>query len=109
MKPLYGHQDGAEISYNPTKPGRPSHAIHTYWIANLRLVLDAQVQSGKEHAARHSLPHLRRLLDALPPGETTTPGPGRPGLWQRRGDDRSGIPGPGLPSSSCARASGSRV
>ena len=67
VKPLYGHQDGAEISYNPTKPGRPSHAIHTYWIANLRLVLDAQVQSGKEHAARHSLPHLRRLLDALPP------------------------------------------
>lgn len=36
VKPLYGHQDGVEISYNPTKPGRPSHAIHTYWIANLR-------------------------------------------------------------------------
>ncbi|MDP2852142.1 MAG: transposase, partial [Gallionella sp.] len=34
IKLLYGHQDGAEISYNPTKPGRPSHAIHTYWIAN---------------------------------------------------------------------------
>jgi len=67
VKPLYGHQDGAQISYNPTKPGRPSHAIHTYWIANLRLVLDAQVQSGKEHAARHSLPNLRRLLEALPP------------------------------------------
>ncbi len=69
VKPLYGHQDGAQISYNPTKPGRPSHAIHTYWIANLRLVLDAQVQSGKEHAARHSLPNLRRLLEALPPGK----------------------------------------
>ncbi len=67
VKPLYGHQDGAQISYNPTKPGRPSHAIHTYWIANLRLVLDAQVQSGKDHAARHSLPNLRRLLEALPP------------------------------------------
>lgn len=35
FKLLYGHQDGAEISYNPTKPGRPSHVIHTYWIANV--------------------------------------------------------------------------
>lgn len=66
IKLLYGHQDGAEISYNPTKPGRPSHVIHTYWIANLRLVLDAEVQCGKAHAARHSLPRLLILLKALP-------------------------------------------
>jgi len=66
IKLLYGHQDGAEISYNPTKPGRPSHVIHTYWIANLRLVLDAEVQGGKSHAARHSLPRLISLLKALP-------------------------------------------
>lgn len=66
IKLLYGHQDGAEISYNPTKPGRPSHVIHTYWIANMRLVLDAEVQGGKSHAARHSLPRLITLLKALP-------------------------------------------
>ena len=66
IKLLYGHQDGAEISYNPTKPGRPSHVIHTYWIANVRLVLDAEVQGGKSHAARHSLPRLVVLLKALP-------------------------------------------
>lgn len=66
VKPLYGHQDGAEVSYNPTKPGRPSHVIHTYWIANVRLVLDAEVQGGKAHAARHSLPRLIDLLKALP-------------------------------------------
>ena len=30
VKLLYGHQDGAEISYNPRKPGRPSHVLHTY-------------------------------------------------------------------------------
>ncbi|MBK6653097.1 hypothetical protein [Zoogloea sp.] len=63
VKPLYGHQDGLRSATTPP-PGRPVPS--TYWIANLRLVLDAQVQSGKEHAARHSLPHLRRLLDALP-------------------------------------------
>jgi hypothetical protein len=67
VKLLYGHQDGAEISYNPTKPGRPSHTIHTYWIANMRLVLDAEVQSGKAHAAKHSLPRLRKVLESLPP------------------------------------------
>ncbi|MGB4910818.1 MAG: transposase, partial [Candidatus Dechloromonas phosphoritropha] len=67
VKLLYGHQDGAEISYNPTKPGRPSHVIHTYWIANLRLVLDAEVQNGKAHAARHSLPRLIKLLQGLTP------------------------------------------
>ncbi|MDH4216153.1 MAG: transposase [Gallionella sp.] len=67
IKLLYGHQNGAEISYNPTKPGRPSHAIHTYWIGNVRMVLDAEVQSGKAHAAKHSLPRLRGLLEGLPP------------------------------------------
>ena len=67
VKLLFGHQDGAEIGYNPTKPGRPSHNIHTYWVANLRLVLDAEVQGGKTHPAKYSLPGLMRLLKALPP------------------------------------------
>ena len=29
VKPLYGHQQGAVVSYNPKKPGRPSHVHHT--------------------------------------------------------------------------------
>lgn len=67
VKMLYGNQDGAEIGYNPTKPGRPSHNIHTYWVANLRLVLDAEVKGGKTQPAKYSLPGLMRLLKALPP------------------------------------------
>ena len=43
IKPLFGKQSGAEVSYNPHKPGRPSHALHTYWVGNLRLVLDVVV------------------------------------------------------------------
>ena len=66
IKCLYGHQDGAEIGYNPTKPGRPSHAIHAYWIADVRLILDAEVQSGKATAAKYSLPRLIALIKALP-------------------------------------------
>ena len=67
VKLLFGNQDGAEIGYNPTKPGRPSHNIHTYWVANLRLVLDAEVKGGKTQPAKYSLPGLMRLLKALPP------------------------------------------
>ena len=67
VKLLYGHQAGADISYNPRKPGRPSHTLHTYWISNVRLVLDVEVQSGKSHAAKHSLPRLRQLIEDLAP------------------------------------------
>lgn len=66
IKTLFGRQSGAEVSYNPHKPGRPSHAIHTYWIANLRLVLQAQVQSGKAHSSAHTLPGLIELITGLP-------------------------------------------
>jgi hypothetical protein len=60
IKPLYGKQAGAQVSYNPHKPGRPSHALHTYWVANLRLVLDVVVSPGKEHS-----PGLVNILDKL--------------------------------------------
>ena len=66
VKPLYGHQEGAEIGYNPHKPGRPSHAYHTYMIANLRLVLDVEVQAGNRTASSHSAPGLWELLERLP-------------------------------------------
>lgn len=47
VKPLYGKQEGAEIGYNPTKPGRPSHVYHSYFIANIRFALGVDVQNGK--------------------------------------------------------------
>lgn len=69
IKTLYGKQEGAQVSYNPHKPGRPSHAIHLYWMSPLRLVLDAAVQPGREHSASHSLPGLADLLRRLSPEE----------------------------------------
>jgi Transposase DDE domain group 1 len=65
IKPLYGKQDGAQVSYNPHKPGRPSHALHTYWVGNLRLVLDVVVSPGKEHSAGKARPGLMGVLDKL--------------------------------------------
>ena len=31
IKPLFGHQAGAELGYHPSQPRRPSHTRHTYW------------------------------------------------------------------------------
>ena len=67
VKPLYGHQEGAVVGYNPKKPGRPSHTYHSYILANLRLVLEVEVQAGNQHAAKHSAPGLWTLLDRLGP------------------------------------------
>lgn len=69
IKPLFGHQEGAEIGYNPHKPGRPSHVLHTYWVSTLRAVLDVVVSGGKEHSASHALPGLIAILDSLAPNE----------------------------------------
>jgi len=67
VKPLYGHQEGAVISYNPRKPGRPSHSYHTYLMAGTRLVLGVDVRAGNEHTAKHTQPGLLQTLDDLPP------------------------------------------
>ncbi len=66
VKPLYGHQEGAEVGYNPHKPGRPSHTYHTYFIGNLRLALDVEVRPGKQPAAAHTRPGLWSVLRRLP-------------------------------------------
>ena len=66
VKPLYGNQQGAEIGYNPQKPGRPSHVYHSYFVANLRLSLGVEVRPGNEHAAAKGLPGLWQNLEKLP-------------------------------------------
>jgi hypothetical protein len=81
VKPLYGHQQGAVVSYNPHKPGRPSHSYHSYMLAGLRLVLAVEVAPGNQHTSKHSSPGLWQLLDRLAPEH-------RP--WLLRGDANFG-------------------
>ena len=69
VKPLYGKQEGAVVGYNPKKPGRPSHTYHSYFIGNLRLLLDVEVQAGDEIASCYSAPNLWRLLEEMPRGD----------------------------------------
>ena len=65
IKPLYGRQEGAVVSYNPKKPGRPSHACHAFLMAGTRLVLDVEVAPGNHHRSRRAAPSLWALLDRL--------------------------------------------
>jgi len=67
VKTVFGRQEGAEVGYNPHKPGRPSHAYHTYWIARLRLCLDVEVRPGNQSSASHGMPGLWDLIDSLDP------------------------------------------
>ena len=66
IKTIYGHQEGAEVGYNPHKRGRPAQVYHSYLMGAARLVLDVEVHPGKQTAAQHALPGLWRLLDQLP-------------------------------------------
>ena len=39
--------------------------MHTYWVGNLRLVLDVQLSPGKQHTSVHAKAGLAWLLDEL--------------------------------------------
>ena len=82
VKTLYGHQEGAEVGYNPHKPGRPSHAYHTYMLSSLRLVLQVDVLPGDQCNVAHATDGLWTLLDHLGASR-------RPALL--RGDNSWGI------------------
>ena len=66
VKVLYGEQEGAVVGYNPKKPGRPSHTYHTYFMGNLRLVLDVDVQPGNQMASSFTAPNMWGVLDSIP-------------------------------------------
>jgi hypothetical protein len=71
VKLLYGKQEGAVLGYNPAKPGRPSHAYHSFWVGHLRLCLGMQVRPGNETSGSFGLGALLtwlkgRPLDQLP-------------------------------------------
>lgn len=69
VKPIFGHQEGAELGYNPQKPGRPSHNFHSYFIGSIRISLGVDVQPGKRHSGSCGMPRLWEIVDALPAGK----------------------------------------
>jgi len=65
VKPLYGKQEGAVVSYNPKKPGRPSHSYHSYFMANTRMALGVEVEPGDKHTGKHMAIGLWKILDSM--------------------------------------------
>ena len=66
VKCIYGKQEGAEIGYNPTKPGRPSHVYHSYWVGGLRLCLNVELLPGKQKPACYGIDVLKQTLQRIP-------------------------------------------
>lgn len=66
VKPTFGYQPGSVVGYNPQKPGRPSHALHTFMMARTRLVLDVMVHPGNEHSSKSTLPDFQRVMSGIP-------------------------------------------
>ncbi len=66
VKVLYGKQEGAVVGYNPKKPGRPAHIYHSFFIGNLRLALDVDVQAGNQMSSSFTASELWSLLERIP-------------------------------------------
>jgi len=66
VKCLYGKQEGAVVSYNPKKPGRPSHSYHSFFMGNTRMALGVEVEPGDKHTGSHVAVGLWKLLDDMP-------------------------------------------
>lgn len=73
----YGHQEGAEVGYNPSKPGRPSHHPLVASLAGTRLCPMIQMRPGNVGSSAGWEEVAERMLHAL--------GPDR-GLVLMRGD-----------------------
>lgn len=77
VKTVYGEQEGAEVGYNPHKPGHAGLCYHVMSIATLRMPLGIVVLPGNETAGKDSLPMMETFLSGVPD-------PLRP--WLVRGD-----------------------
>lgn len=64
----FGEQEGAEIGYNPHKPGRPSHHPLICTIAGTRLCLHLTYRAGDAYSSKGWLDAIETVLTRLPKG-----------------------------------------
>jgi len=74
----YGHQEGAEVGYNPQKRGRRSYHPLLAVVGSTRLCLYYRWRSGKSASASKWIEAMEECLDWL--------GPRQSGLWLNRAD-----------------------
>jgi hypothetical protein len=84
VKLLYGHQAGAEIGYNPTKPGRPSHTL-AYLLDRQRSLCARRRSARREEHGRQTQPAPSApAARSAPSRETSRPGTRRQRLLATR-------------------------
>jgi hypothetical protein len=62
----YGNQEGVEVGYNPTKPGRGSHHPLVCSVAGVRLCPDIEMRPGNAHTAAGWIENMENLFAELP-------------------------------------------
>jgi hypothetical protein len=65
VKCFYGKQEGAAMSYNPTKPRHPSHNYHSCFMGNTRPALTVKVNHGNQYTCNHVMPSLWCYYDSF--------------------------------------------
>jgi hypothetical protein len=63
----YGHQEGAEVGYNPAKHGRASHHPLMAFCEELQMVVNGWMRPGNTNAATDADHFLAQLLLIVPP------------------------------------------
>jgi hypothetical protein len=64
--PVYGHQQGSRVGYNPGHRGKPSYCPIIASEERLGLALDLELRSGNVHPSTDSISFLKHTLDKLP-------------------------------------------
>ena len=62
----YGNQEGVEVGYNPTKPGRGSHHPIMAFVPELKMVVNSWMRTGDSAAADSFKEFLDQTLQILP-------------------------------------------
>lgn len=62
----YGEQEGAEVGYNPRKPGRPSHHPLFAVISDIKFVLHMWLRRGRTGSSSGVIEFMKEVLGRLP-------------------------------------------
>lgn len=64
----YGRQEGAEVGYNPAKPGRPSHHPLMAFCEELKMAVNGWMREGNTHDSNGMDCFIDQLLEIVPAG-----------------------------------------
>lgn len=65
---VYGHQEGAEVGYNPKKRGRPSYHPLLAFESHLKMSLHGELRPGDATNKSEAVPFMKLALKKIPSG-----------------------------------------